>query len=247
MPEGHLIHAYARAQGRELAGGPVAASSPQGRFAREAAELDGRTLRRVEAYGKHALYDFGPLVHVHLGMAGVWLRSVGDPRPSVRLRLSRGEVTWDLIAPNRCEFYTDERREALFARLGADPLRRDADPDAAFVRLQRSPLPIGAALLDQRIIAGIGNVIRNELLYEFGIDPERPASSIDAETFERMWHRLVAVMRASVRRRRIVFSGAPRDRRYVYKEQDCHRCGSPIQQREVGNRRAYVCPTCQTR
>lgn len=247
MPEGHLIHAYARAQRRELAGAAVEVSSPQGRFAREAARLDGRVLRQVEAYGKHLLYDFGPLVHVHLGMAGVWLRTNGDPRPSVRMRLGGADVTWDLIAPNRCEPYTDEQREALFARLGADPLRRDADPQAAWARLRRSPLPIGAALLDQRIIAGVGNVIRNELLYEFGIDPGRPAASIDPETFMRMWQRLVEVMRASARRRRIVFSGAPTGRRYVYKEQTCDRCGSGIEQRDVGNRRAYVCPSCQVR
>lgn len=245
MPEGHLIHAYARAQTKELCGDTLAVSSPQGRFTTGAQHLDGLVLRHVDAYGKHLLYDFGILLHVHLGMAGVWFRSVGPPRQSVRMRLAGSRAAWDLIAPNRCELYTDEQRRKLISRLGADPLRRDADPTAAFARLQRSPLPIGAALLDQRIIAGVGNVIRNELLYELGVDPQRPAASIDRESFDRLWTRLVAVMRASAAKRKIVFAGAPRGRRYVYKEDVCHRCASKIVRRDIGARTAYVCPTCQ--
>lgn len=245
MPEGHLIHRYARRQRRELGGSLLEVSSPQGRFAREAESLDGRTLAGVEAYGKHLIYDLGELVHVHLGMAGVWFPAQGEPRPSVRLRLAGPRAIWDLVAPNRCELYTPQQREALFARLGADPLRRDADPAIAFDRLRRSKLPLGAALLDQRIIAGIGNVIRSELLFELGLDPDMPATAVQRELFDRLWTRLVEVMRTSVRRGRIVFPEAPAGRRHVYKESSCARCAGPIDRRTVGGRTAYVCPTCQ--
>jgi endonuclease-8 len=246
VPEGHLIHHYARRQARDLAGSTVRATSPQGRFVEGAAAIDRQVLAGVEAYGKHLCYRFTPLVHVHLGMAGHWFAVTGPPRPQVRLRLAVPTATWDLIAPIRCELWSAEQWEALVASLGPDPLRRDADPEVAWRRLHASKLAIGAALLDQRIIAGVGNVIRNELLFELGMAPTTPAAAIGRDLFDRAWARLVAVMRASATRGRIAFvKGRPRERR-VYMRDACGRCGDAIVTASIGGRTAYLCPTCQT-
>jgi endonuclease-8 len=245
MPEGHLIHYLARKHAAELGGRPVHATSPQGRFAEGAAAIDGQVLAGVEAYGKHFFYGFDPLVHVHLGMAGKWFPAKGDPRASVRLRLAGPDATWDLVGPIRCELWSAEQRAELVAALGPDPLRADADPALAWKRLHASRLPIGAALLEQRIIAGIGNVIRNELLFELRLDPLTPAAALTKARFTRLWERLVVVMRESAAKGRIVFAPGRARARAVYKRDACARCATPIAISKVGGRTAYACPTCQ--
>jgi endonuclease-8 len=245
VPEGHLIHYYARKHAQQLAGRRVCATSPQGRFAAGAAAVDRQILAGVEAYGKHLAYRFDTLVHVHLGMAGKWFPSEGAPRPSVRLRLAGPDATWDLVAPIRCELWTTERWDELVAGLGPDPLRADANPKRAWERLHASKLPIGAALLDQRTIAGIGNVIRSELLFELALAPTTPAAAISRATFDRMWKRLVAVMRASAARGRIVFGTGAAAARRVYKQDVCGTCAGAIETPTIGGRTAYFCRECQ--
>ena len=245
MPEGHLILHYARRQRADLGGRQLHATSPQGRFADGAAAVDGPVLRDVDAYGKHLVYRFAPLVHVHLGMAGKWFLANGVPRPSVRLRLAGPDATWDLVAPIRCELWSEEQWDELRATLGPDPLRDDADPGVAWQRRHRSKLPIGAALLDQRIIAGIGNVIRSELLFELRLDPRTPAADLTRRRFERLWRRLAEVMRVSARQGRITFETGRSRARYVYKRDTCGRCGGAVATATIGGRRSYACPRCQ--
>src|SRR5689334_821322 len=120
MPEGHLIHRYAREQHEALAGSDVVLSSPQGRF--DPAPYAGRPLRAVEADGKHLLYHFpgAPVLHVHLGLRGLFLRyddPAVPPRPGTRLRLAAPAVAYDLIAPIRCEPLPAEAERALRASL----------------------------------------------------------------------------------------------------------------------------------
>ena len=193
MPEGNTIHRLARIHNRDFAGRKVAASSPQGRFAREAKRLDGRRFRRAEAYGKHLFHHWsgGLVVHVHLGMAG-WFyryaRRVPQPKDTVRLRLATSSVTTDLIGPPTCELMPEFARRALLARLGPDPLRRDFDPERAWETLRRRPRrAIGDALLDQRVLAGVGNIYRNEALFLEGIHPLRPAGRLTREQWDGVW------------------------------------------------------------
>jgi endonuclease-8 len=257
VPEGHLLHRLARDQ-QELVGRALAATSPQGRFAEEAAALDGRSPGSVEAYGKHLhhRYDAGLGLHVHLGMQGKWLRLPGPPpaRPQVRLRLAAPAVAWDLIAPSTCALIDDGGWKELVARLGPDPLRPDAEPDRAYRALRSFPGRVGAALLDQSVIAGIGNVLRAEGLFLAGIHPSRPAAAVDPETFARLWDVLVDLMRRSVDDGRIVTAPVPEaerrtvaeaDARMVYKQDACRRCGSPVEVLSVGGRTAYACNACQ--
>lgn len=213
----------------------------------------------VEAYGKNLLIDSaaGVCVRVHLGMRGKWLRFSpvsGPGLPQVRLRLRTGDVAWDLIAPSRCDLLHADGRAGLIASLGPDPLRGEADPAEADRRISAFPGPLGAALLDQSVIAGAGNVFRAEVLRSRGIAPTRPAATLNREGFLALWESLRAMMATARDEGRIVtVDGAdrlmvPEDQsRRVYKRATCDDCGSPVLQASIGGRMSYACPLCQPR
>lgn len=263
MPEGHTIHRLALDHRRDLVGRPVSTSSPQGRFADAAARLDERVLEDVEAYGKHLFYDFGAgdLVHVHLGLFGKFLRHEPPPptpRDTVRLRMSGLDATVDLIGATECALIDPSVRDAVIARLGPDPLRRDAKPERAFAKLQKRKTPIGAALMDQSVLAGVGNVYRAEILNVAGIHPEAPANSMSREQFDDMWTILVGWLRHGVKDQVIItvdpkLIGKPRSKiqrreaLWVYKQDRCRRCGTEVRRWDLSGRWAYACETCQPR
>lgn len=260
MPEGHTIHRLAREHNRLLVGYPIRASSPQGRFADGAALIDGRVLERTDAYGKHLFHRYGDLwLHVHLGLYGKF--STGElpapePRGALRLRLL-GDGHWvDLRGPTACELMLAPEVAALRDRLGPDPLRRDADPERAWARLSRSQVAVGALLMDQSVIAGIGNVYRAEILYRHRLEPHRPGRSVPRETWDAFWPDLVTLMRAGVRSGRIVTT-LPADRpggrltrekaHYVYRRAGlpCRICRTEIRTEVMVGRNLYWCPGCQ--
>jgi endonuclease-8 len=266
VPEGNTIHRLALEHTRDFAGARVRARSPQGRFAKEARRLDGRLFLRAEAYGKHLFHHWegNRIVHVHLGMAGGFRRFEGSApaaRPTVRLRLRTPDVTVDLIGPPTCELVTGEAREAILARLGPDPLRRDADPDALRAALDRRPLrPIGDALLDQRVVAGPGNIYRTEALFLTGIHPLRPAGRVSDAERDALWRTLRALLRRGVREGTVTVERgeAPHPRAaakvapedddfYVYGRTFCRRCGSRLEILPLSGRRMFACRRCQRR
>lgn len=265
MPEGNTIHRLARMHTRDFAGRKVAVSSPQGRFAKEAERLDGRRFRTAEAYGKHLFHHWsgGLTVHVHLGMAGWFYRHPGsapEPRPTVRMRLLTPEVVTDLIGPPTCELIPEFARRRLIARLGPDPLRPDFDPKPAREALERRPRrAIGDALLDQRVLAGVGNVYRNEALFLTGIHPLRLSGGVTEAEWESLWRTVRRLMRRGVTQAEIravatdeppahPLSGrGPDDSFYVYRQEACRRCGSPIDEFPLSARRMFACPRCQPR
>jgi endonuclease VIII len=158
MPEGHTLHRLARTHRRRYAGKAVAVSSPQGRFATSAEIVDGRVLERTEAHGKHLFHHYGPdlVVHVHLGLYGAFSDEplpVAEPRGQVRMRMVGRTHYADLRGPTACELITDAEAAAVHARLGEDPLRRDADPERAWARISRSRAPLATLLMDQSVIA----------------------------------------------------------------------------------------------
>ncbi|GGS42220.1 Fpg/Nei family DNA glycosylase [Actinokineospora fastidiosa] len=265
MPEGHTLHRLARIHTKWFAGGPVAVSSPQGRFS--ASLVDGRVLRKAEAHGKHLFHSYGPdaVVHVHLGLYGTFTESpLPAPAPvgQVRMRLIGPSHYTDLRGPNACEILTAAEARALRARLGPDPLRRDADPERAWARISRSRTAIGALLMDQAVIAGVGNVYRAEVLFRHNVHPLLPGRDLDRAEWEAMWADLVGLMRLGVRRGRIdtvrdehlpkAMGRAPRvDRHggevYVYRRtgEPCLVCGTPVAQAELVARNLFWCPACQ--
>ena len=122
--------------------------------------------------------------------------------------------------------------------------------------LAEGGIPIGAALLDQRLIAGLGNVFRAEALFVCGIDPEREARSLSPDQLRCLWDTSARMLRDGVRRGRIVTTdpreiGRPAsrmrraERTYVYGQEVCRRCGSAIEAVSLANRPCYRCPVCQ--
>ncbi len=261
MPEGHTIHRLARDQHRDLVGQPVDADAGQDRFAEGARRLHGHVLVHAEAWGKHLFhrYDSGEVLHVHLGLFGRWRRRRDpspEPTPTTRLRLAGDDIAWDLTGPMVCALIAPDEQDAVVARLGPDPLRAEADPERMWARLQRSAKPIGVLLMEQDVVAGIGNVYRSELCNICGIDPRRPGRQVTREEFDELWAEAVSQLRLGVRRRRIVTMSAddlPRplnrlrrgEGRYVYKQEACGRCATSLDVFPLAGRTTWRCPTCQ--
>jgi endonuclease VIII len=267
MPEGHTLHRLAADVQAAFGGGPVRASSPQGRFADGAALLDGRVLHRAEAHGKHFLgeFDGAGWLHIHLGLIGtVRFGEAPAPEPvgQVRLRLANDKMYADLRGATVCEVISDGERDALIARLGPDPLRDDADPDLAWRRIQRSRLPIGQLLMDQTVLGGVGNVYRAEVLFRARLHPLTPGHLVKRSEWRGMWNDLLQLMRYGVETGRIdtvthdhlpeIMGRDPRDddhggEVYVYRRhgEPCHVCSSTIRTRVLAGRNLFWCPKCQ--
>jgi endonuclease VIII len=268
MPEGHTIHRIARDHTPLLAGRTVRVSSPQGRFAADATRVDGAVLERIEPYGKHLFYIWstGEVGHVHLGLFGKFRvqHSTESPDPvgQVRMRLQTesvggGYVTVDLAGPTVCSIDEPTVRTGILARLGPDPIRRGSKPDAMIERIERSARGIGDLLMDQSVVAGVGNVYRAEALFATGIHPLRPGRDCTRAELEALWATVQGMLRQGVKDNRIVtvrrdelgIASNARIRRgeatYAYKRDRCPLCGDEIRTVEIANRRCYWCPTHQ--
>lgn len=263
MPEGNELHRHANLQSEWFTGQIVTVEAPNGRFADGAARLNRRKLRAVDAYGKHLFYDFGPnrQLHVHLGLYGKY-KSGDMPYPemkgALRLRISDKRRWLELRGPTACDVLTDEARATLLARIGPDPLRPDADPKLAIARIRKSRAPIGALLMDQAVISGIGNIYRAELLYRAKLNPMTPGNAVPAQALHKLWKDALVLMAAGMVDRRIVTT-RPQDRphpqgrarrfetHYVYRRKGlpCFICGTDVNMKEFVGRKLYWCPACQ--
>ena len=269
MPEGHTLHRLARRHLQTFGGATVLVTSPQGRFAAGAALLDGTVLRSAQAHGKHLFLGFAPAqrrradrwLHVHLGLYGTWGFGTGEPplaKGALRLRIVSDEAWADLRGPTACELITDAEVAGIRARLGPDPLRKDAEAADAFARIRRSSVPLGALLMQQDVVSGIGNVYRAEVLFRHRLDPWMPGRDLAEPQWEALWDDLVVLLRDGLRRGRIVTT-LPRDRphrsgpvrtgeqHYVYRrtELPCFLCGTPVVAEPMAGRTLYRCPWCQ--
>lgn len=253
MPEGDTIHRAARRLDAALAGRELElADAPNQRspLHHRAAELEGRTLERAEAFGKHLLAHFsgGLVVHSHLGINGRW-RIVADGRlpdgqPWLRMASGRaiasqtGGKLLRLVSASRV------RNDPALLQLGADPLRPGFDSERTAGRLREvgAGREIGDALLDQRIVAGIGNAIRNEVCFAIGVSPWRRVEELSPAELQAIIVETERIMRVSVaegRRPRSIYRAT---------RAGCPRCGGRIGWRGQGddNRTAYWCPSCQS-
>lgn len=238
-----------------LVGRAVAASSPQGRFAEGAARLDGRTCEAVEAWGKHLVYDFGDALnlHVHLGLFGrIRVLPTGtEPEGEVRARLATMAGTVGINGPTACEVLDPAQVAALVARIGPDPLRPDADPERAWVRIAKSRAPIGLLLMDQSVVAGIGNIYRTELLWRARAHPALPGRQLGRERWEALWADARRLLEVGVERGLIVTRNEDRTpaktfrgRVNVFKKPRCPRCRSAVTGWTMATRRVFACETC---
>ena len=275
MPEGHTLHRIARDLDAAFAGGPARFSSPQGRFAEGAALLDGGVVVEARAHGKHLFVeveaDLGVRVlHVHLGLIGTFTIDadayVGE-RPvvgMVRLRIENDAHVADLRGPMTCAVITPDDEAAVHATLGPDPLR-DESGDAAWARITRSKKSIAALLMDQAVLAGVGNVYRCEVLFRHEIDPMTPGERLRRDSWEAIWADLRRLLPLGVATSRIVTLPeqveqietalargedvhlTERDS-FVYKRtgEPCLVCGTPVSATDVAGRTLYWCSKCQS-
>jgi len=278
MPEGHTLFRLAQTLHEHFAEREVRVSSPQGRFVDAAALLDGTVLESASSYGKHLFTDFAEdrCVHVHLGLYGTFAVHEGAALPpvgQVRLRLvapggdGRPAAYGDLRGATACELIAPEERGRLLDRLGPDPLRPGSDWTRAWDRVSRSRAPVGGLLMDQAVLAGIGNVYRAEVLFRHRVDPLRPGNTLRRVTFEHLWHDLVELLADGVRVGRIVTVHPPRDDAlvgrvqqadpqllgrspvFVYRRagEPCFVCGAVVRTQELAGRNLFWCPRCQPR
>lgn len=266
MPEGDTIWRAARALDLALAGQVVRGfrtTSPDISPAGEQS-IPGRTVGGVRAMGKHLLMTFSRdrddvILHTHMRMNGSWHLY----RPGERWRRSPASArvvveTNAYVAPCfdapvvELVRGTDLERHPALRGLGPDAMTDTFDVDAALVRVRSHPeREIGVALLDQRAVSGVGNVLKSETLFLAGISPFAPVSQLDDAALRTVLehaHRLLVGNRTGPSRRtRFVLDA--RQKLWVYgrRGDPCHVCSTPIGSTTQGEdaRRTYWCPTCQ--
>ena len=243
MPEGDALHRAARRL-QVLVGETVEVESPNPRAAATgvAEQLDGRRLERVEAVGKNLLLTFegGVVLRSHLRMSGRWtVRERGSATPGRPWLVLRGSgreaVLWG--GP------VLELTKRAVRRLGPDILARPPDVDRMVANLRADPRrELGDALLDQRLVAGIGNVWKAEALWRAGLSPWRRVGETSEAELRSLLEEAARLMRRSV--------DSAREERSIYRKagRPCPRCRKAIESRGQGdaNRTAYWCPGCQT-
>lgn len=265
MPEGHKTHHLAREHTRWFAGQSLQVSSPQGRFRADARKVSGKVFDHCEAIGKHLFYHFenDRIIHIHLGRYGKFrVHDAPPPKPVglVRMRLVGDDKTLDLNGPTTCRVIDAATRKSVIAKLGPDPLARgriDGKKAQVWEKIRTSKKPIGALILDQSIIAGVGNIFRAELFFEIRLDPRTPGNALEPAIFDDLWTSLVKMMRTGLKYGKIVTvtrreAGVPlaslegRDRFRVYAKDCCPSCGGVIETIEIAARKLYWCPACQS-
>ncbi len=244
MPEGDSVHRAAQRL-QVLVGRHVEVETPHPRAAVKgiAERLDGRRLEQVDAVGKNLLLRFegGLILRSHLRMSGRWrVEARGRARvgkPWLVLRSAEHEaVLWNGAV---LELLRDDPK----LRLGPDILAEEPDFDGMLARLRAEPQEreAGDALLDQRLVAGIGNLWKAEALWEARVSPWRPLGQLGDGELRAVLEAAHTLMRKSV--------AGPRQPRHVYRRagRACPRCGGIVRSASQGRhaRTAYWCPGCQ--
>lgn len=251
MPEGDTILRIGRRLDEALTGAAITVSAPNPRGRAAGVErLDGRVLERVQTHGKHLISVFGELaLHSHLGMTGSW-----DVHPrGTRWRRPRASA-WVVLGDEQHEaaqFGGPTLRVLPIGRLGIDPLLRrlgpdilapdfDADSAVGAFRGCDQRRELGEALLDQGLVAGVGNIFKSEACFAAGVSPWRPLADLDDE-------RLRAVLR-NAREQMLAAVATGRETFTIYRRRGrCARCGGLVRSRGQGdaNRTTWWCERCQ--
>jgi endonuclease-8 len=253
MPEGDSIYRAAQALHRALAGRTVTSfETVLPKLARidEDAPVTGRTIERVRSSGKNLIIEFsGDLhLHTHMKMNGSWhIYRPGErwqrPRRDMRIVISTDEYVAVAFTVPVAEFHTSRSlaRQTDLRSMGPDLLGETFDRDEALRRIRARPdEEIANVLLNQRVLAGIGNIWKSETLFASGIDPFARVADLDDVQLERI---------VDNARRLLVHSAKGRSTFAVYSRggDPCRRCGTPIRYRKQGvdARSTYWCPKCQ--
>jgi formamidopyrimidine-DNA glycosylase len=231
-----------------------------------AAELEGERVAAVERRGKYLIVRFesGRVLLIHLRMTGSLRHAAAgslgdDPYRRAVVKLDDGSDvayrdvrrfgTWQLLEPDEVDGY-------LAARLGGEPLERTFTRQRLAQRLEGRRAPLKAALLDQRTVAGLGNIYVDEALWRARLHPQRPAGSLDEAELAELTRAIKDALRAGVARQGASlrdYSGPDgrrgrmqeRFRVYGREGEPCVRCGTPIDKIRSGGRGTWYCPSCQ--
>ena len=263
MPEGHTIRHLATTHSYGFVGTNIEASSPQGRFTDGAAAINNRVMTDTSAHGKHLFLHFDEdIVHVHLGLYG-WFnlrKNKGQKtKDSVRLRIVNDDFISELVGPTACQIFSFDDLQMLLDRLGPDPIHEGADPEKAWSKIHKSSRTIAALLMDQSIIAGIGNVYRAELLFLSKLSPYIPGKQVVRSDFDMVWKDSVRLLKLGAEDGKIktvspehlsddeVKLHGCTQYSYVYKRtgQQCRICNTAVKSDTVDGRTLYWCPSCQ--
>lgn len=258
MPEGDTVYQAARRLREALEGRVLTATDFRvPRYA--TVDLSGERVDGVLSRGKHLLMRVGEhTVHSHLKMEGSWeVYRPGErwrhPAFQARAVLRTEEADAVGFLLGILEVVPRSKEQEVVGHLGPDLLGPDWDGEEAVRRIAAHPeTPIGVALLDQRNLAGLGNVYANELCFLRGMLPTRPVAEADVPAAVDLGHRLIVANRD--RPLRVTTGDTRRGRNtWVYGRggQPCRRCGTRIRRTELGRteleeRVTYFCPTCQT-
>jgi endonuclease-8 len=273
MPEGDTIFRAARTLNTALAGKTVVRFEsvlPALDRVHEDAPVTGRTIARVSAAGKHLLMHFsGDLVlRTHMRMNGSWhIYRPGErwlrPRRDMRLLIATADFEAVGFSIPVAEFMAacDLKRHEELRKLGPDVLSGTFDAAEALARLrQRGDTSIAEVLLNQRVMAGLGNVYKSEVLFMCRVNPFTPVAAIDDPTLSSIVETARRILVANVAEgvapmttysgfRRTTRHADPKERLWVYGRArlPCRRCGAPISVRKVGidARLTYWCAVCQ--
>jgi len=259
VPEGDTLFRTAVTLRRWTAGREVTAATTDVPGL-PASRLVGQRVESVDSWGKHLLVRFvsGQVLHTHLRMSGSWhVYGVGDPwrRPARQARVTitcgdRAAVCFNAPVVELLAARAEEVHPAL-AGLGPDVLADDLDLGEVRRRARQHPsgLAMGELLLDQRVVAGIGNIWRCEALFLEGHNPWSPQSALSDEKLDGVVRTARRIMRVSAGIDPGAAPGGRPDQRWVYRRtgRPCRRCGSLVQSRRQGEqaRTAYWCPQCQ--
>lgn len=264
MPEGHTVHRTALEFTKNFVGQAIAVSSPQGRFQQAGEILSGRKLVNAFAVGKQLFLEFegDQTVRIHLGIYGKWrFENFEDfppaPLGQVRARFVAESRFADLRGPTVCELIVGEGVQEVLAQLGPDPLAPNSDRelDRFVAKVQKSRSAIALLLMNQKVISGVGNVYRAELLFRAKLDPFALGVELTREQLVSLWDDAVKLMRVGVKKGVMVtrdehLSGKlplKVDRNHVYKREGfpCRICGAEVKMQLLASRKLYWCPGCQ--
>jgi endonuclease VIII len=265
MPEGHSIHRVANTFRSDYLESKVKIFSPQGRFESDAKLVSGRTLVTSVAVGKQLFLGFDNelTIRIHLGIYGKWnfykvpVANAPEIWGTVRARFGTRSASADLRGPTVCEVIDQDAVTVVLKRLGPDPLNPDPSGAEAlkFVsKVKGSKVPIGAALMNQAVISGIGNVYRAELLFRAKLNPKTPGEKISESALLSIWDDAVKLMRIGVKKGMMLtrddyLTGRVlvKDRYFVYKREglECRVCNKKVAMEEFLARKLYWCPKCQ--
>ena len=170
----------------------------------------------------------------------------------MRVRLISDTHAIDINGPSICEVLNIEALMKLTARVGPDVLRSDANPDLAFKRISKSKSSIGSLIMNQSVMAGIGNIYRTEILWRQAVHPETLGKNIDRKTFDRIWNDARALLTLGVKHNAIItkkgagrFKSKYRENFNIFAKETCPDCKGEIRRLEINGRRAFVCEICQ--